>query len=929
MSVLQTIPLLGTTVKMRWQEPYVTSGLNEKALAAFPKGVVSGFKVVPNSGYNVELQADPVSGLSIANVVDTTGATQFGVTVIQTGSLFADLTAQAGLTVFITLDAQYAVGAASAAQLRVVDAAELLANVDLIVLAKVSVPASPVPGPPVVTANINMGYRTLSGDAVPEQAKPRFNLINNPDFETDALAAAPAGWFFFGSLTGTASADFAHTGLQSLKLVAGGTGFANSAYVPVVAGESYRAGAWVRTSLAGLVGSGLQMRVEFFDKGFVFLAGTDISLEAPATGVVTAFTEKKMVVTAPALAAHARIQALFVSTTGTAYIDTVEFSHSHSDSVARSIVFGGLGSVADQYHGHTSAGSTYSAGPAWHDGTTNPANTVQGQLDKIVSDLAGIAGSAKLGFTPVAPVDLTANQLDLALSELDAKKAGLAQPNVFTKNNTFNNTVANTTGVTSYGQGTGAGVIGQGGDTGSGGAGLAGYGRTSTTNAHGVFGAANNYAPWTHAGGPFGVVGLGGDTGGYGHGVVGIGCSADGGSGIVGVDKETTPLPDASIAAGGRFQSSGGNPALYAAADQTDLIFGNAIGIWGQGGVAGGVGVRGDAGANSGQAGVFGSGGGGTGSGGYFAGGFGGDAYGVFGQGHGVGDAGSGVYGLGTGLAAAGVFGDGFGGGGSGVVGRGGTSSPGVEGRGGGTSGVGVLGTGGGTNGPGMRAVGTGTGAGLIGLANGATATPTSVGVYGKGNIGGWFVGTQAGGIALEVDAMASGVSVAIEALGYGGGPAIDCYSGDGGQSFDLIRLQGYIAMPGAFAPAKTTGFTNRLTPNNLIKAWARYRYNNSASPVYIDGFNIASIAAGSGTFGANTVVDVTFGAGMADSNYAVIFMNSAAGVYFPQIDGTRATGAFKIAVETLSAVGSLNSPSNVTTSLNNVEVSFLVLGRQ
>jgi len=42
---------------------------------------------------------------------------------------------------------------------------------------------------------------------------------------------------------------------------------------------------------------------------------------------------------------------------------------------------------------------TYAGGAAWADGTTNPATTVEAQLDKIVTDLAGTAGAAKIGAT--------------------------------------------------------------------------------------------------------------------------------------------------------------------------------------------------------------------------------------------------------------------------------------------------------------------------------------------------------------------------------------------------------------------------------------------------------------------------------------------------------------------------------------------------
>ena len=51
---------------------------------------------------------------------------------------------------------------------------------------------------------------------------------------------------------------------------------------------------------------------------------------------------------------------------------------------------------------HPAAAITYGAGSGWADGAPNPAGTVQGQLDKIVSDLSGAGGAAKLGASAVS-----------------------------------------------------------------------------------------------------------------------------------------------------------------------------------------------------------------------------------------------------------------------------------------------------------------------------------------------------------------------------------------------------------------------------------------------------------------------------------------------------------------------------------------------
>jgi hypothetical protein len=80
------------------------------------------------------------------------------------------------------------------------------------------------------------------------------------------------------------------------------------------------------------------------------------------------------------------------------------------------LVFGTGAEVAqgatDQPLGaYTAANISYAGGPNWADGTTNPATTVQAQLSKIVSDLAGSgAGAAKIE-GPTVGTYLTAGPL--------------------------------------------------------------------------------------------------------------------------------------------------------------------------------------------------------------------------------------------------------------------------------------------------------------------------------------------------------------------------------------------------------------------------------------------------------------------------------------------------------------------------------------
>lgn len=86
---------------------------------------------------------------------------------------------------------------------------------------------------------------------------------------------------------------------------------------------------------------------------------------------------------------------------------------------------------------------SYAGGPAWADGTTNPATTVEAQLDKIISDLSGAAGTGKIQGSAVG-VDLSAGTLATQISSLvnDWFKLGrsntVSGANLFTALQTLN-----------------------------------------------------------------------------------------------------------------------------------------------------------------------------------------------------------------------------------------------------------------------------------------------------------------------------------------------------------------------------------------------------------------------------------------------------------------------------------------------------------
>jgi hypothetical protein len=76
------------------------------------------------------------------------------------------------------------------------------------------------------------------------------------------------------------------------------------------------------------------------------------------------------------------------------------------------------GAVAVNLGTVSAASVSYAGGPAWADATTNPATTVQLQLSKIVSDLAGSTGTGKVQGSTVSSW-LTAGTLAAQLTKLE------------------------------------------------------------------------------------------------------------------------------------------------------------------------------------------------------------------------------------------------------------------------------------------------------------------------------------------------------------------------------------------------------------------------------------------------------------------------------------------------------------------------------
>lgn len=78
----------------------------------------------------------------------------------------------------------------------------------------------------------------------------------------------------------------------------------------------------------------------------------------------------------------------------------------------------------------------YDGGGTWADGTTNPAATVEAQLDKVIADLAGAAGSSKIQGV-VSGADIAAATLTVQIADLAVNWLKLSRANTIAGAQTF------------------------------------------------------------------------------------------------------------------------------------------------------------------------------------------------------------------------------------------------------------------------------------------------------------------------------------------------------------------------------------------------------------------------------------------------------------------------------------------------------------
>ena len=169
-----------TLVKMRWQEPYASEGLNKKLNGVVPHGVIRGGRLGTSAlNSTVVVEADDDTGDSIYSVIDANG---HQLTFRQVGNVSLDLDTGTlpGTTAYIGLDVTYSTGAATVVKWKGYSAAEIDADPTIVCLGSADVPAVAAVIP---EADIGGDRRTDGGLNISTGLREWHQLVLNPSFE--------------------------------------------------------------------------------------------------------------------------------------------------------------------------------------------------------------------------------------------------------------------------------------------------------------------------------------------------------------------------------------------------------------------------------------------------------------------------------------------------------------------------------------------------------------------------------------------------------------------------------------------------------------------------------------------------------------------------------------------------------------------------
>jgi hypothetical protein len=282
-----------TLAKIRFQEQYVSEGLNKKFNGVIPRGVIrGGLLVSAGAGFNVRVDADPVEGDSVYSYIDANG---HQLTFRQVGNVTLDLTTLANTNVFIAAFIDYTTSAATVVEWRAYSEAEILtAPVAeapyVIIVGKVSVPAAgPIPASDITPVERREAWDALSRSMVGWHQiveNGRFDLALTGDIIT-GTAEHIVGWTPTGGIlvrTWSISTAAPRSGPHELQ-VDGGAGVTDVETIFGIRRWAVEPGTKVRVRFycrgaawTGITAGGVQgIQLTWYDTDMQSLSTTDVN----------------------------------------------------------------------------------------------------------------------------------------------------------------------------------------------------------------------------------------------------------------------------------------------------------------------------------------------------------------------------------------------------------------------------------------------------------------------------------------------------------------------------------------------------------------------------------------------------------------------------------------------------------------------------
>jgi hypothetical protein len=213
-------------VKVRWEEPYVSNGLNKKLFGAIPKGIYSGFSIGPGglstrdvlvsgsfvsggfgtgvTGGFVSGNFDEARGHSVAIHQDVNGVSTTVAIPPTAPGFHLDATGREGQRVYVAIDTQYTISQVTTATLKLVNAAELDLNPHLLVVGYIDVPVSSL----TALSGGNFGY----ADPSYPRSTPLATIQKSGFMSAQSMQDIVALYASVASLTSTVTANVIKSG---------------------------------------------------------------------------------------------------------------------------------------------------------------------------------------------------------------------------------------------------------------------------------------------------------------------------------------------------------------------------------------------------------------------------------------------------------------------------------------------------------------------------------------------------------------------------------------------------------------------------------------------------------------------------------------------------------------------------------------------